>query len=111
VLYVSRMVDIKMRTKFSLGNMNGRERSFRNLNAARIEDCTTFNDRVIDELRECGRKRPWSKWPFKCQLSTAAGALFNLNAQCGIVFPLRTWASKLFVAQDHTRYGGLVCGP
>ena len=62
---VSRMVDIKMRTKFLSGNMNGREGSFCNLNAARIEDCTTSNDRVIDEKRECGRKHSWSKWPFK----------------------------------------------
>jgi hypothetical protein len=61
VLCVSRMVDVKMRTKFLSGNMNGRKRSFRNLDATRIEDFTTSNDRVIDELRECGRKRPWSK--------------------------------------------------
>ena len=79
MFYVSGMVDIKMRTKVLSGNMNGRERSFRNLNAASIADCAASIDRVVDELGEYERQRPWFKYPFKCHRSTAAGALFSLK--------------------------------
>jgi len=46
--------------------------------------------RWVSLLYKAGLKKDipfkFSLWPFKCQLSTAAGALFNLIAHCETVF-------------------------